>query len=451
AEGHVPALLSPQRPAWGSKDKCFSKMYTASGECCRACNLGEGVVQPCGLNQTVCEPCLDSVTYSDTVSATEPCKPCTQCVGLQSMSAPCVESDDAVCRCAYGYYQDEASGSCRECRVCEVGFGLMFPCQDSQDTVCEECPEGTFSSEANFVDPCLPCTTCEENEVLVKECTPTSDAECRAQHGRTGQRVPAGGTLPWALQGSRAQHPQSSIKLIRSLCCGVVNQRLQENTSCWERWSQERAVKAQTCSQPGGHCWGSPPRCRHWRSPPCSCPHRWNSCKQNKQGANNHPVNQTPSPEGEKLHSDSGISVDSQSLHDQQPPGPGTQGPGRDCGGCGGPGAPGAGAHAASSLAAPRADGSPYASLPAGKQDEVEKLLGSAAEETWRQLAGELGYKEDVIAGFTREEAPARALLADWATKESATLDVLLAALRKIQRGDIAESLDSESTATSPV
>lgn len=30
-------------------------------------------------------------------------------------------------------------------------------------------------------------------------------------------------------------------------------------------------------------------------------------------------MNQTPPPEGEKLHSDSGISVDSQSLHDQQP------------------------------------------------------------------------------------------------------------------------------------
>lgn len=135
---------------------------------------------------------LLGVTYSDTVSATEPCKPCTQCVGLQSMSAPCVESDDAVCRCAYGYYQDEPSGSCKECRVCEVGFGLMFPCQDSQDTVCEECPEGTFSSEANFVDPCLPCTTCEENEVMVKECTATSDAECRGNAAFS--RVTEGGT-----------------------------------------------------------------------------------------------------------------------------------------------------------------------------------------------------------------------------------------------------------------
>ncbi|NWW65423.1 TNR16 factor, partial [Ifrita kowaldi] len=115
---------------------------------------------------------------------------------------------------------------------------------------------------------------------------------------------------------------------------------------------------------------------------------RWNSCKQNKQGANNRPVNQTPSPEGEKLHSDSGISVDSQSLHDQQPPGQGTQGP------------------------APKADGSLYAALPASKQEEVGKLLGSSAEDTWRQLAGELGYKEDLIDSFTREESPARALLA---------------------------------------
>ena len=146
-----------------------------------------GMGTPCWdpAHLTLCP--LPGVTYSDTVSATEPCKPCTQCVGLQSMSAPCVESDDAVCRCAYGYYQDEASGSCKECRVCEVGFGLMFPCQDSQDTVCEECPEGTFSSEANFVDPCLPCTTCEENEVMVKECTATLDAECRGKTAFSGE------------------------------------------------------------------------------------------------------------------------------------------------------------------------------------------------------------------------------------------------------------------------
>lgn len=44
----------------GAKETCSTGLYTHSGECCKACNLGEGVAQPCGANQTVCEPCLDS-------------------------------------------------------------------------------------------------------------------------------------------------------------------------------------------------------------------------------------------------------------------------------------------------------------------------------------------------------------------------------------------------------
>lgn len=43
-----------------AKEACPTDLYTHSGECCKACNLGEGVAQPCGANQTVCEPCLDS-------------------------------------------------------------------------------------------------------------------------------------------------------------------------------------------------------------------------------------------------------------------------------------------------------------------------------------------------------------------------------------------------------
>uniref|UniRef100_A0A8B9SYT3 Nerve growth factor receptor n=1 Tax=Anas platyrhynchos TaxID=8839 RepID=A0A8B9SYT3_ANAPL len=390
-------LFSPPGTRLGLQGQsCFTKMYTTSGECCKACNLGEGVVQPCGVNQTVCEPCLDSVTYSDTVSATEPC----------NMSAPCVESDDAVCRCAYGYYQDELSGSCKECRVCEVGFGLMFPCRDSQDTVCEECPEGTFSDEANFVDPCLPCTICEENEVMVKECTATSDAECRGTASLAGSESPEPVTRdPFNTEAMASTLADTGTTVMGS-SQPVVSRGTADNlipVYCSILAAVVVGLVAYIAFK------------------------RWNSCKQNKQGANNRPVNQTPSPEGEKLHSDSGISVDSQSLHDQQPNSQGTQGP------------------------APKGDGSLYANLPPGKQEEVEKLLSSSAEETWRQLAGELGYKEDLIDSFTREESPARALLADWSSKETATLDALLVALRKIQRGDIAESLYSESTATSPV
>lgn len=125
------------------------------------------------------------------VSATEPCKPCTECVGLQSMSAPCVEADDAVCRCAYGYYQDEGTGRCEACRVCEAGWGLVYSCQDKQNTVCEECPDGTYSDEANHVDPCLPCTVCEDTERQLRECTRWADAECEGE--RAAAQVPATG------------------------------------------------------------------------------------------------------------------------------------------------------------------------------------------------------------------------------------------------------------------
>ncbi|KAK2111718.1 hypothetical protein P7K49_011464 [Saguinus oedipus] len=139
------------------------------------------------------------VTFSDVVSATEPCKPCTECVGLQSMSAPCVEADDAVCRCAYGYYQDETTGRCEACRVCEAGSGLVFSCQDKQNTVCEECPDGTYSDEANHVDPCLPCTVCEDTERQLRECTRWADAECEAE-GETALTL----EIPHPDRGSRA-------------------------------------------------------------------------------------------------------------------------------------------------------------------------------------------------------------------------------------------------------
>uniref|UniRef100_A0A8C4TF02 Nerve growth factor receptor a (TNFR superfamily, member 16) n=1 Tax=Erpetoichthys calabaricus TaxID=27687 RepID=A0A8C4TF02_ERPCA len=148
---------------------------------------------------------------------------------------------------------------------------------------------------------------------------------------------------------------------------------------------------------------------------------RWNSCKQNKQAANNRTVNQTPSPEGEKLHSDSGISVDSQSLQEQQQ--------------------------------AVKASSCPYANLPTHKQKELENLLkGSAEDDTdWCNLASLLGYQEGHIDAFRQGEHPVQELLSDWGNKDSATVDALCTALRKINREDIAECLSAEPTATSAV
>ncbi|XP_055263576.1 tumor necrosis factor receptor superfamily member 16 [Moschus berezovskii] len=401
----------------GAKEACPTGLYTHSGECCKACNLGEGVAQPCGANQTVCEPCLDSVTFSDVVSATEPCKPCTECVGLQSMSAPCVEADDAVCRCAYGYYQDETTGRCEACRVCEAGSGLVFSCQDKQNTVCEECPDGTYSDEANHVDPCLPCTVCEDTERQLRECTRWADAECEEIPGRWITRA----TPP---EGSDSTDPSTQEPevppeqdLVTSTVSDVVTTVMGSSQPVVTRGTADNLIPVY-CSILAAVVVGLVAYIAF---------KRWNSCKQNKQGANSRPVNQTPPPEGEKLHSDSGISVDSQSLHDQQP-------------------------HTQTAAGqALKGDGGLYSSLPLAKREEVEKLLNGSAGDTWRHLAGELGYQPEHIDSFTHEACPVRALLASWAAQDSATLDTLLAALRRIQRADIVESLCSESTATSPV
>nr|XP_003467093.3 tumor necrosis factor receptor superfamily member 16 [Cavia porcellus] len=401
----------------GAKEACSSGLYTHGGECCKACNLGEGVAQPCGANQTVCEPCLDSVTFSDVVSATEPCKPCTECVGLQSMSAPCVEADDAVCRCAYGYYQDEVTGRCEACSVCEAGSGLVYSCQDKQNTVCEECPDGTYSDEANHVDPCLPCTVCEDTERQLRECTRWADAECEEIPGRwiTRSTPPEGadGTVP----GTQEPEAPPEQDIVASTVADVVTTVMGSSQPVVTRGTADDLIPIY-CSILAAVVVGLVAYIVF---------KRWNSCKQNKQGANSRPANQTPPPEGEKLHSDSGISVDSQSLHDQQSHTQTAQGQ------------------------ALKGDSGLYSSLPPAKREEVEKLLNGSAGDTWRHLAGELGYQPEHIDSFTREACPTRAMLSTWAAQDSATLDALLAALRRIQRADIVESLCSESTATSPV
>ncbi|KPP66113.1 hypothetical protein Z043_115422, partial [Scleropages formosus] len=159
---------------------------------------------------------------------------------------------------------------------------------------------------------------------------------------------------------------------------------------------------------------------------------KWNSCKQNKQAANSSTVNQTPSPEGEKLHSDSGISVDSTSLQEQQQ-------------------------QQMQAHTVVKMDGESNLALTPHKCEEVEKLLnqgcggdamGAEEDTDWCNLAGLLGYGDEHIDFFRQEERPIRALLSDWASKDCASMDALCTALRKINRDDIAQSL---VTATSAV
>lgn len=396
--------------------RCLSGQYTTSGECCRQCQPGEGVIKECGVTQTVCAPCIDSETFSEHFSHTEKCQKCTQCTGLMRMETPCTDANDAICACNYGYYLNSLSGRCEPCTKCPEGQGMLMSCELSRDTVCEQCTQETYSDQESSREPCMPCTSCDDTEV-VEECTPVSDTVCMA--------TPTSSPLPTVTSPMSAEEEDEDF---------IVDPPLLLPTES-------------TTSTTGGDSRQPIYQGLNDKLIPVYCSiiaaavgglvafvifKRWNSCKQNKQGANNCTANpnQTPSPEGEKLHSDSGISVDSQSLQEGQ-----TQ------------------THTVVTM-----DEEPCLLLPLHTREKVEQLLfrGSDADNCnmddsdWSNLAGLLGYEEERIATFRQEEHPVRALLSDWASKDSASIDALCTALRKINREDIAQTLVLGPNATKP-
>ncbi|XP_030649886.1 tumor necrosis factor receptor superfamily member 16 [Chanos chanos] len=282
------------------EEECESGQYTNSGECCLECPPGEGVVRKCGATQTECAQCLDSETFSETYSHTDTCQPCTQCKGLMRMLTPCTDSNDAVCVCDYGYYLSSITGKCEVCTVCPQGQGVYMRCEHDHDTVCEECVDDTYSDQENLLDPCLPCTICEEGiEIQLRECAPTHDAVCHDPLAPTFSTSasppspsPPSFTDPWS------SGPGDEATTAKPSKPHIMRNGLNENLIpiyCSILAAVLVGLLAYIIFK------------------------RWNSCKQNKPAANNRAAtaNQTPSPEGEKLHSDSGISVDSQSLQEQ--------------------------------------------------------------------------------------------------------------------------------------
>lgn len=121
-------------------------------------------------------------TFSENYSLSERCQPCTQCTGLMRMETPCTDSNDAVCVCDYNFFLDGTTGRCSPCTVCPAGQGVYALCMHNHDTVCEECVEETFSDRDSSLDPCLPCTICEEDtETQLEECTPLRDSVCHSE------------------------------------------------------------------------------------------------------------------------------------------------------------------------------------------------------------------------------------------------------------------------------
>lgn len=151
----------------------------------------------------------------------------------------------------------------------------------------------------------------------------------------------------------------------------------------------------------------------------------WKSCQQKQALVKARVAELNNAGEGEKLHSDSGVFLDSHSLQDGQP----SKGSKRDS----------------------KQDTRLYVNLPPQRQEEVERVLAEGGSRSWRQLAATLGYEQDRVDVFGRGQDPIHTLLTDWAQQEGSTLGLLCSALTRIERPDIITVLTAPTQGVSVV
>ncbi|CAM2105082.1 tumor necrosis factor receptor superfamily member 16-like [Caretta caretta] len=390
-----------------ARQGCKSGRLTSLGGCCDLCPQGYGVAVPCGSSNTECEPCRENGTFSSISSATEPCQPCSRCPEHVPVVEACTPTHDTVCapQCAPGHYLPAENGSssqCLPCQVCGQGYGAAMPCRPTDNTVCQKCPEGFYSEEKSYAAPCLPCRLeCNEDEVMIRACSPASDTLCMDRELQILKRTEgdprkAHPKKPPLSESEGSASPNNSSEFLPPV---PDNSKNIIPVYC----SILAAVVVGLLAYVAFKC--------------------WNTCKQKKQLAKARAGELGASPEGEKLHSDSGVFLDTHSLQEHHP-----------------------------LNKAHKAEPRLYSALPPPKQEEVEQLLESSSHgKDWRCLASQLGYEDEAIDTFGRGEAPAHTLLSDWSAKEGATLEALCAALAGIERPDVVENLTGPTEASSVV
>ncbi|XP_050986460.1 tumor necrosis factor receptor superfamily member 16 [Labeo rohita] len=390
---------------------CTSEQFTKTGECCSMCTAGTGLASSCDQEDTKCQPCQDGVSFSDSESLSA-CRLCARCPAGIPELARCTPTQDTHCDCGEHFYlwrDNSTGGLCAPCTMCGYGSGVFQVCGPLGNTICERCKPGTYSKEKSYRKPCVPCSRCTDDEVEIRPCQPDSDTVCMVKDLNILSRS-AGSDVPreyprWPTvndnetenrssptpgSGSPRLTPQDQggnnnniLVYVSVLAAVVLGLLLYVAYKCWKSCQQKQAlVKARVGEL-------------------------------NNVG------------EGEKLHSDSGVFLDSHSLQESQP----SKGSKRDS----------------------KQDTRLYVNLPPHRQEEVEGLLAEGGSRSWRQLAGALGYEQDRVDVFGRGQDPIHTLLTDWAQQEGSTLGLLCSALARIERPDIISALTAPSQGVSVV
>ncbi|XP_036033797.1 tumor necrosis factor receptor superfamily member 22-like [Onychomys torridus] len=70
------------------------------------------------------------------------------------------------------------------CKNCRAGEFVQRPCNISHTLgQCGKCQPGTFTRASNGLESCIPCSSCDERQEMVAECSATINRKCQCQAG----------------------------------------------------------------------------------------------------------------------------------------------------------------------------------------------------------------------------------------------------------------------------
>ncbi|KAM9497202.1 uncharacterized protein Hap1MRO34_003370 isoform 2-T2 [Clarias gariepinus] len=81
------------------------------------------------------------------------------------------------------YWRELPSGRKLLCDRCPPGFRLQAHCTETEPTQCAACDAGYYTQYWNYVYDCLPCNWCSGDEVVMQECTRSSNRVCGCKAG----------------------------------------------------------------------------------------------------------------------------------------------------------------------------------------------------------------------------------------------------------------------------
>uniref|UniRef100_A0A9J8CFX3 Tumor necrosis factor receptor superfamily, member a n=1 Tax=Cyprinus carpio carpio TaxID=630221 RepID=A0A9J8CFX3_CYPCA len=70
------------------------------------------------------------------------------------------------------------------CKNCEAGTYVKQKCSSDQEKgICAPCEKGTYAEHPTGMDQCLQCSQCHRDQIMVAECTRTSNTKCECKPG----------------------------------------------------------------------------------------------------------------------------------------------------------------------------------------------------------------------------------------------------------------------------